>query len=242
LRSNLGGPAVGKSLACNFALPPLVEFDQQVDAFDGLQMTLFAHPKNHQAVFETTFFPPGSYAITLPLYFGGHYQMMRAYRNSAYFTALVGSDPAGSVSAKSDPLFGRPIEWEPTTDDVRRMKDALATIVRMSREAGARRVWLPTHPVLDVKLDSSADQVLETMDRVIVNSSHINLATAHPQGGNMMAGPGIGQRVVDLDFRVRDTENLYVCDASVFPRGVRVNPQWTIMALASRAGEIISNA
>jgi choline dehydrogenase-like flavoprotein len=26
-----------------------------------------------------------------------------------------------------------------------------------------------------------------------------------------------------------------VCDASVFPRGIRVNPQWTIMALASAA-------
>ena len=50
------------------------------------------------------------------------------------------------------------------------------------------------------------------------------------------------ERVVDLDFKVKDCENLYVCDASVFPRGVRVNPQWTIMTLASLASEKIINS
>jgi choline dehydrogenase-like flavoprotein len=31
-----------------------------------------------------------------------------------------------------------------------------------------------------------------------------------------------------------------VCDASIFPRGIRVNPQWTIMSLASEAAERIA--
>jgi choline dehydrogenase-like flavoprotein len=54
-----------------------------------------------------------------------------------------------------------------------------------------------------------------------------------------MASDSFNERVVDTDFRVKDTENLYVCDASIFPRGVKVNPQWTIMAAASLASEKI---
>lgn len=34
-------------------------------------------------------------------------------------------------------------------------------------------------------------------------------------------------------LRVHGDDNLYVADASVFPFGITVNPQWTIMALAS---------
>jgi hypothetical protein len=62
MRSNVGGDAVGKGLACNFALAPVVEFGDQVNAFDGLQMTMFAAPDSFDAIFETTFFPPGSHS------------------------------------------------------------------------------------------------------------------------------------------------------------------------------------
>jgi choline dehydrogenase-like flavoprotein len=41
--------------------------------------------------------------------------------------------------------------------------------------------------------------------------------------------------VVDEQFRVHGTENLYVCDASVFPSSITVNPQLTVMALADYA-------
>jgi len=36
-----------------------------------------------------------------------------------------------------------------------------------------------------------------------------------------------------------DTKNLYVCDASIHPTAVGVNPQITIMALAARLAEHI---
>ncbi|HEY3139388.1 MAG TPA: GMC family oxidoreductase, partial [Blastocatellia bacterium] len=235
MRSNVGGEAVGKGLACNFAIAPLVQFPERTDAFDGLQMTLFAAPESFEAIFETTFFPPGSCSIALPLYFDRHSGMMEAYRQSANFTALVGSDPGGSVSRKRDVMFGRAVQWEQTADDVVRIKKAVATIVRISKSAGAKRILLPTHPVLEINLDSTTDETLRAFDHVLGDKSYFNFVTAHPQGGNMMASDSFDERVVDLDFRVRDCENLFVCDASIFPRGIRVNPQWTIMALASEA-------
>jgi len=39
--------------------------------------------------------------------------------------------------------------------------------------------------------------------------------------------------IVDSDCKVFGFNNLYVCDASVFPTALGVNPQQTIMALAT---------
>lgn len=239
MRSGVGGPGVGKGLSCNFAVPPIVEFDRQINAYDGLQISLFAVPESHDAIFETTFNPPGAHAISMLHRFGRHARMMDAYTRSANFTALVGGDPAGTVSFKRDFLFGRAVEWKPTENDVLRIKKAMTTIMRIAREAGATRIHLPTIPVLEIPLDASLESAIERFNRVLRGPDYFNFITAHPQGGNMMAADTFSERVLDTDFRVRDCENLYVCDASVFPRGVRVNPQWTIMALASMAGERI---
>ncbi|HKA20340.1 MAG TPA: GMC family oxidoreductase [Blastocatellia bacterium] len=240
MRSQVGGDSVGKGLACNFAVAPLVEFDKDINAFDGLQMTLFAAPENFDAIFETTFFPPGSHSIALPVYFDRHFAMMSSYRQAANFTALVGSDPGGTVSPKRDVLFGRAVDWNQTAQDILRIKKALATIVKISQAAGGKRVLLPTHPVLEVDLSSNVDESIKKFDRILLEKEYFNFVTAHPQGGNLMGDESIGERVVDLDFRARDCENLFVCDASIFPRGIRVNPQWTIMALASKAAKRIA--
>jgi len=240
MRSELGGENVGKGLACNFAMPPLVEFDEEINAFDGVQITMYAAPESYESIFETSFNPPGAYSITFPLYFNRHARMMDSFKKSVNFTALIGSDPAGTVSKNRDILFGRAIEWNQTENDLSRVKKALLTLARISKEAGGKKIILPTNPVVVINLDSSLEQKLEKLDNLLNDKKYFNFVTAHPQGGNMMASGSFNERVVDLDFRVRDTENLFVCDASIFPRGIRVNPQWTIMALASVASEKIS--
>lgn len=72
--------------------------------------------------------------------------------------------------------------------------------------------------------------------------SDLALVTAHPQGGNRMAAQGSPQAstaVVNERFRLNDWDNVYVADASLFPTGITVNPQWTIMALASLAARCV---
>jgi choline dehydrogenase-like flavoprotein len=48
--------------------------------------------------------------------------------------------------------------------------------------------------------------------------------------------------VVDSTFRVYGTENVYVCDASVFPSSITVNPQLTVLALAAYAADEIAGS
>jgi len=62
----------------------------------------------------------------------------------------------------------------------------------------------------------------------------LNLATAHPQGGNAIStDPAIA--VVDAKFQVRGAQGLFVADASLFPAPCGVNPMLTTMALAHLA-------
>ena len=44
-----------------------------------------------------------------------------------------------------------------------------------------------------------------------------------------------GDYVVDSHSKAYGIDNLFVCDASVFPTSIGVNPQLTVMALAMRA-------
>jgi choline dehydrogenase-like flavoprotein len=74
---------------------------------------------------------------------------------------------------------------------------------------------------------------LEQLPRRIRETGDLLLTSAHPQGGNAFGD------VVDEDFRVHGFENLYLCDASVFPTSVHVNPQLTVMGMAQYASHRI---
>jgi hypothetical protein len=58
------------------------------------------------------------------------------------------------------------------------------------------------------------------------------LGSAHPQSGNKI-GTKEGSSVVDSDCKVHGFQNLFVCDASVFPTSVGVNPQISVMTVSS---------
>ena len=75
---------------------------------------------------------------------------------------------------------------------------------------------------------------LQYLKNNVKDSADITLGTGHPQGGNAISGTK-SKGVVNPEFRVYDYNNLYVCDASVFPGSVGVNPQITVMSLANYA-------
>jgi choline dehydrogenase-like flavoprotein len=69
---------------------------------------------------------------------------------------------------------------------------------------------------------------------VMTSPDRFNLGSAHPQGGVPMSDdPDVG--AVDRDFALHGFDNLFVCDASVSPTSVGVNPMETIMGLATYA-------
>jgi choline dehydrogenase-like flavoprotein len=97
--------------------------------------------------------------------------------------------------------------------------------------SGARRVIPPLATHTEIH-DASEVGLID--ERLRDASDVVGFGSSHPQGGAVM-GTNPKTSVVGPDFRVRGFENLYVCDASVFPSSVEVNPQLPIMAMADIA-------
>ena len=79
-------------------------------------------------------------------------------------------------------------------------------------------------PESSTRLDRDADRGLQRH-----HARHAATRRAETRSARTAKG------VVDPDFRVHGYRNLYVCDASVFPTSIGVNPQLTVMALADYA-------
>ena len=77
------------------------------------------------------------------------------------------------------------------------------------------------------------DSALSVLSQPL-NPWTLELMAFHPLGTSRMSAR---QRngVVDPDLESWEMPGLYVCDGSIFPTALGVNPQLTIMALAARA-------
>jgi choline dehydrogenase-like flavoprotein len=228
LRSGVGGVPVGKGFSCNMGAPLTAEFASPQRAYAGLQISHYGLPKQRGFAFETWFNPPVSQALNMPGWFEQHFHNMRRYEHLMAVGVIVGTGSYGWISKA---LTGGPgINFTPREEDLRTMHRGLKLLGEILFEAGAERVMLNAWDY--VKIDS-ADELYK-LEPVVMNSDNITLGTGHPQGGNPL---GLDRRrsVVDADFRVHGYSNLHVCDASVFPSSVTVNPQLTVMSLAHYA-------
>ncbi|HYM20412.1 MAG TPA: GMC family oxidoreductase N-terminal domain-containing protein [Candidatus Kapabacteria bacterium] len=234
---------IGERVACNFAFPASLEFDSTLDAWDGTQITLGIRGPDNKAMFETYFNPPASFALSLPFQFERRERAMSSYRRLVNFGALVGSEPRGMIQEKADLINGRPIDWSLGTRDVSNVRYALKTLVELGYSAGAKKIILPTRPGIEFELTQpTVERFCDAIDDYPLRMEDVFFATAHPQGGNMMAGDSSqmrNMRVVNSAFQVDGLSNVYVADASLFPSGITVNPQWTILAMSSLAAKSI---
>jgi len=114
--------------------------------------------------------------------------------------------------------------------DVQRMHDAMVHTGEMARAAGARRLYpfVVGHPPLDTTAD------LEAFRRERLGPSDFVWTSYHPLGTCRM-GRDPKTSVVGLDHEVHDVPGLYVVDGSTVRGPIGVNPQMTIMAMATRA-------
>ena len=181
---------------------------------------------------ETWFNPPGTQALAMPGWFGQHYENMRRYAHMACGGALVGTTSPGRMKATR---HGPQITYTPSREDLARVVEGLELMGRIFFAAGAQRVMPATFAYHEFTSEGS----LDALSSYVRDNADLLLTTAHPQGGNPVGEPGEGG-VVDADFRVHGFGNLYVCDASVFPSSVAVNPQLTVMGLAQYAAARIT--
>jgi choline dehydrogenase-like flavoprotein len=227
---------VGTRLSFNAATVMLARYAGRLDAYDGDQMTAYVDTGGY--LLESSFQAPVAHAISVPGWFETHFERMREYPHYASCGIVVGTDHNGRV--KQFPLLRHllgPIRYRMTPRDLDVLKAGMTAAAQVHLAMGADEVLPATF--VDAPLrgsDFGAEDraaIRAHIDRVVRRPQDVTLNSSHPQGGNPLGDRRIG--AVAPDFRVHDVRGLYVCDASVFPTTIRINPMLTVMALADYA-------
>jgi choline dehydrogenase-like flavoprotein len=236
MESGIAKSRAGRDVCFNMGSPITADFDDVLDSFDGVQISHYLRPEAGSGfVMESWFNPVVSQALNMPGWLDDHRENMRRFRHLTAAGVLVGTK--GTARLRSALTGGVDIVYTPAREDVETLVNALKLLCRIYLRAGARRVMPSTfgfHAFTD-------ESQLDLLDEYVKKTHYLSIGSGHPQGGNALSGdPGKG--VVDPTFRVHGFENLFVCDASVFPTATTVNPQLTVMALAEYAAPGMAEA
>jgi choline dehydrogenase-like flavoprotein len=101
--------------------------------------------------------------------------------------------------------------------------------------AGAKRIHMP---IAGFDVINGPDDLVK-LRRATIRAWDLDLSAYHPLGTARM-GKDPAQSVIGPDHEMHDTEGLYVVDGAAVPTSLGVNPQITIMTLATRAAEKIA--
>jgi choline dehydrogenase-like flavoprotein len=207
---------LGRNLAIHPATGAFALMDEVVDMAKGVPQSFYVDEFAAEGImFEGVAGPPSYVAMSLPLTGARHARAMADYRQLAQFGLMVSDSSRGSVRA----LGGRAlIRYDLEEADVARFRVGLARIEELFLAAGAREVYLPLPHGVRPEQARARD---------------LKLLAFHPLGtARADARPSHG--VVDGDLALHDVRGVHVADGSVVPSSLGVNPQQTIMALATR--------
>ena len=208
-RSGVRHPGLGRNLSLHPATGVWAEFDEPIDMARGIPQAYAVDEFASQGLMlEGWAGPPDMLALSLP-------QTARDYLHVAQVGLMIRDSTRGVVHA----VGGRPIiRYDLDDADTRLLNEGIARAAELELAAGATRVHLPIkgHPPV-----SDVDEIRRA------SAKRLELTAFHPLG---TAAAGT---VVDEDLRLQP--GLLVADGSVVPSALGVNPQLTIMALATRA-------
>ncbi len=167
----------------------------------------------------------------------GHRLMdvLEQFEHMASFGLLI-SDAKASGVVHPGP-GGLPIvRYSLQPEDVAQMHRAMILAGDMAWAAGAKKLYPVNIPMPEVSRSE-----WETFKRLDLKAGDLMLTSYHPLGTCKM-GHDPRTSVVGIDHQTHDVKGLYIVDGSTVPGPLGVNPQITIMAMATRAAQHIADA
>src|SRR5438093_5729623 len=215
-------------------------FDEEIFGKRGITMSYTCHEfgvtngkEKGGFLIESIFLPVFQMAIAIPTLGSDHKRMMQNYDRYTMAGILSRDESVGKVLIS---YSGNPkVVYNLSDQTIEDMARGMGILARMWFSIGAKSVITSHRDVAEI--GTKAD-IPKLKDAVRENPDNLMLGSAHPQGGNRM-GNNEKECVVDSDCKVFGFDNLYLCDASVFPTALGVNPQLTVMALASLTADKI---
>jgi choline dehydrogenase-like flavoprotein len=217
---------LGRNLAIHPATGVRALFDEEIDMAKGVPQSFFIDEFADEGImFEGAAGPPDYAAMSFPFSGEKHRELMLQYRHISQFGIMVSDLSRGFVRERAGRVE---IRYDLCEEDTASFRRGIELLCQLYVAAGARTIYPPVTGVPELTGDD-----LEPLRRAEVRPEDLVLMAFHPLGtARADARPDHG--VVNGDLRLHEVENVWVSDASVVPSSIGVNPQITIMALATR--------
>ncbi len=233
----LGGSSgqLGKNLSIHPAAGAIAEFEEQILPWNGIPQGYAIEELHDEGILYEGAMVPLEMTMSMTQMIGPELiRLAESFDHVSSFGFLVEDTARGSVRE----VMGQPvIQYWLQDKDVAHIKRGVDVLAQVYFAAGAKVVHSPITG-FEV-LRSPAD--LEPLRRATIRPWDLDLTAYHPLGTARM-GRDPRSSVVGPDNQVHDTPGLYVVDGASVPGSLGVNPQVTIMALATRAAEKIARA
>ena len=220
-RSGLRHPQLGANLSLHPAAGVWAEMDHDVDMHDGVPQAYAVDEFADQGLMlEGWSGPPDMLALSVPARGAELRRVMAGFRRIAQAGVMIRDRSRGRVHARA----GRSVvRYDVGAHDTALLVRGIARAAELQLAAGARRVHVPIAGAGPVTTPAQARALTAR------RPAQLGLTAFHPLG-TAAAGS-----VVDADLRVPGAEGLLVADGSAVPSALGVNPQLTIMAVATWA-------
>jgi choline dehydrogenase-like flavoprotein len=221
-----GNGMLGGNLSLHPATAVWGLFDEPVDMVRGVPQSYFVDEFAADGIMlEGIAGPPDYVAMAAPVSGDRHRELMLRYRHLGQCGLMVSDRSRGRVRGRP----GAPlIRYDLCREDVATVHRGLIRLAELLAAAGAHTLYLPL-----ARLPELPAAELAPLRALDVRRGDLELMGFHPLGtARAHADPARG--AVDPDLRVHGAENVYVADGSAVPGALGVNPQITIMALATR--------
>ena len=165
-------------------------------------------------------------------------RLMRRFNHLAMFGGMIAETSRGRIRPGLAP--GQPlIRYDVNRYDRDRLLRCVVLLSRLFFAAGARRIF-PALPGFD-QLESwdELDRLEAAIGRNAISVGQLELIGFHPLG-TARIGEDPQTSVCNPDHETHEVPGLYVVDGSSVPSSLGVNPQVTIMTLATRAADRIA--
>ena len=228
-RSGLGHASgrLGTGLSLHPATAIWGLFDEEIDMARGVPQSVYVDEFAAEGIMlEGIAGPPDYLAMAAPFAGDRLRELMLRFRHVGQCGLMVSDRSRGRIVLRRR---GRPIvRYDVADADVATVKAGLERLAELMWAAGARSVVLPIARLRELHGGDSAP-----LRRLDLRAGDLKLMAFHPLGtARPHADPRHG--VLDGDLEVHGARGVHVADGSAVAGPLGVNPQITIMALATR--------
>jgi choline dehydrogenase-like flavoprotein len=227
-RLGIASGQLGRNLSIHPAAGLLAEFAERIEGYNAIPQGYAIEDFAEEGILFEGVATPVEMSMGMISHIGPRLiELAESFDRVSSFGFMIEDTSRGTVRQ----AWGQPLITYWLNDaDVARVKRGVDLLSQVYFAAGAKTVLAPIHGFEELR--GTAD--LQKLRSAQVRASDLDLSAYHPLGTARM-GRDPRHSVVGQDHQVHDVAGLFVVDGSAVPTSLGVNPQITIMAMATRA-------